>query len=121
MTIPTDDAGIARLVRDCGFPPDIMNEMAVELQQPSIMESAGVHPHLHAMCSECHQDTRFATRGAHDPAATFRGSQPGDPFGDVIIGLLVSSRLRDVRAKIRAAVSVPPAEKPTNTVMVFPL
>ena len=83
------------------LPPDAVRDLHHLLQLPAATAMAGLPPHLARALQALHTNTHFRVHGQTDATHTRVGTQPGDPFADVVFGYMFARLLTMVEQKMQ--------------------
>ena len=82
------DDRVAKILHSMNLAPEVMHDLANFISEQPALDSAGVSAHVSAAVREPHSDTWHSTQGMPNVTATYVGSKPGDPLGDIIFNFL---------------------------------
>ena len=85
-----EDMAVAVILKELGFGPSVMHEVAEFLRGGSCFNRIGVPELVDRAASEAHAHTWASTQGLGPILHTRAGSKPGDPLGDVVFNILES-------------------------------
>ena len=86
-----------------GVEREAMQPLLDALHGASLLEQAGVRPHMLRVLRDMHRDTWFGIVGCDSAVGTRLGTRPGDPFGDMLFLYLVAARLSELEKRLSDA------------------
>ena len=93
---------LLNIARRLGVESEAMRPLLDALHGASLLEQAGVRPHMLRVLRDMHKDTWFGIVGCESAVGTRLGTRPGDPFGDMLFLYLVASRLGELESRLVA-------------------
>jgi hypothetical protein len=103
LPVNTTDVDFAKLLHSLKVPPESLQQLQQFLKEGTLVNRAGVDPHLAALLADAFSGKWFSTNGPDKVVQSARGSCPGDPLADMIFGFCAAHIAHDVNSKLIAA------------------
>ena len=102
MRAGDDEEAVAQLASMLKLPATALHDLTRELAVASAFDESDVPAQLHHVVAEAHADSWIHVGDAQDLMTTWRGSKPGDPFGDVVFNFFMMQSLALLSAELLA-------------------
>ena len=107
MSVELSDQGLCHVLARMGVSPQEVHQLRqVAARDDAIGAGKG---HLEHLVADMLDGSHFGMRGCHDLVHTHRGTRPGDPVGDVLFNMAMTTALKEIR-RVAAEAGVRMAE-----------
>ena len=93
------DEHFVSVFQSLGFTPSVSHQFVSIFSKPGIVSSYGASKHLNSVVSEMHALSWFCIQSSKKLSQTTRGSEPGDPLGDIIFDSLAAEILSETERR----------------------
>ena len=98
---PLDDAGLCRVLAQLGVAPDEVDRLRERARQDNAVGLGGNHDEQ--VLADMLTGSHFGMTGTDTVVQTHRGTRPGDPVGDVLFNMAMTSAMKDLHRRIKQA------------------
>lgn len=90
---------LSQALTEMGIPPPVVQTIAPSIDADFALQ--GLSPHMLAILRDAMNNTHFYIEGIPHPCRTRRGTRPGDPIGDILFNMVMSSLLKDAKQTLQ--------------------